>query len=119
MPLSRGSSGAGRSAACPQNWRLGRPAGVYSLLSPREVRALHLLADHGGASVTGRALAARYGFSSHSKVPPALERLRGRGLVDRRDGSGPWYIVDPLFDEWLRRFSPLADRRQIGPPTEE
>jgi hypothetical protein len=84
-----------------------------------EVRALQLLADQGGASVTGRALAARYGFSSHSKVPPALERLRGRGLVDRRDGNGPWYIVDPLFDEWLRRFSPLADRRQIEPPTEE
>ena len=29
-------------------------------------------------------------------------------LVDRRDTS--WYIVDPLFAEWLRRASPLADR---------
>jgi hypothetical protein len=73
-----------------------------------EVRALQLLADRGGATVTSRPLATRYGFSSHSRVRPALERLRARGLVDeRRDG---WYIVDPLFDEWLRRASPLADR---------
>jgi len=73
-----------------------------------EVRALQLLADRGGGTVTSRPLAALYGFSSHSRVRPALERLQGRGLVDRRDGS--WYIVDPLFDEWLRRASPLADR---------
>lgn len=76
-----------------------------------EVRALQLLADQGGDNVTGRAVAARYGFSSHSKVTPALERLRGRGLVERRDESaGEWFIVNPLFDEWLRRFSPLVDR---------
>lgn len=73
-----------------------------------EVRALQLLADRGGDNVTSRPSAALYGFSSHSRVRPALERLRGRGLVDERDGS--WYIVDPLFDEWLRRASPLADR---------
>jgi hypothetical protein len=73
-----------------------------------EVRALQLLADRGGSTVTSRPLAALYGFSSHSRVRPALERLQGRGLVDRRDRS--WYIVDPLFDEWLRRASPLADR---------
>jgi hypothetical protein len=73
-----------------------------------EVRALQLLADRGGGTVTSRPLAVRYGFSSHSRVRPALERLRGRGLVDERDGT--WYIVDPLFDEWLRRASPLADR---------
>jgi hypothetical protein len=35
-------------------------------------------------------------------------RLPGRGLVDERDGSR--YIVDPLFNEWLRRSSPRADR---------
>jgi hypothetical protein len=35
-------------------------------------------------------------------------RLQRRGLVDERDGS--WYIVDPLFAEWLRRASPLVDR---------
>jgi hypothetical protein len=40
---------------------------------------------------------------------PSLERLRGRGIVDRRDAE--WYIVDPLFNEWLRRASPLAERR--------
>jgi hypothetical protein len=72
-----------------------------------EVRALQLLADRGGSGVTGRALAPLYGFSSHSRVVPALRRLRGRGLVDQRDGE--WYIVDPLFNEWLRRASPLAD----------
>jgi hypothetical protein len=73
-----------------------------------EVRALQLLADRGGATVTSRPLAVLYGFSSHSRVRPALVRLQGRGLVDERDGV--WYIVDPLFDEWLRRSSPLADR---------
>jgi hypothetical protein len=73
-----------------------------------EVRALQLLADRGGERVTSRPVAARYGFSSHSRVRPALVRLQGRGLVDER--SGTWYIVDPLFGEWLRRASPLADR---------
>ena len=79
-----------------------------------EVRALQLLADRGGASVTSRPQAARYGFSSHSRVRPALERLQRRGLVDRRDGA--WYIVDPLFNEWLARASPLADRAEAHPP---
>jgi len=72
-----------------------------------EVRALQLLADRGGSNVTSRALAKLYGFSSHSRVRPALARLQGRGLVDRREAG--WYIVDPLFDEWLRRASPLAE----------
>ncbi len=72
-----------------------------------ELRALQLLADRGGGNVTSRELAVLYGFSSHSRVPTALERLRGRGLVDQRaDG---WYVVDPLFGEWLARHSPLAD----------
>jgi DNA-binding GntR family transcriptional regulator len=57
--------------------------------------------------VTSRPLARRYGFSSHTRVPTALARLRGRGLADERDGS--WFVVDPLFNEWLRRTSPLAD----------
>ncbi len=73
-----------------------------------EVRALQLVADRGGATVTSRAVATLYGFSSHSRVPAALERLRRRGLVDRRERT--WYIVDPLFAEWLRRASPLVDR---------
>jgi energy-coupling factor transporter ATP-binding protein EcfA2 len=73
-----------------------------------EVRALQVLADRGGSTITSRPLAVRYGFSSHSRVRPALERLKGRGLVDEREGE--WYIVDPLFNEWLRRASPLADR---------
>jgi hypothetical protein len=73
-----------------------------------EVRALQLLADRGGRTITSRSTAILYGFSSHSRVRPALVRLQGRGIVDERDGV--WYIVDPLFDEWLRRASPLADR---------
>ncbi|MFI5004454.1 MAG: hypothetical protein ACHQE6_05510 [Solirubrobacterales bacterium] len=73
-----------------------------------EVRALQLLADRGGEHITSRPVAVRYGFSSHSRVRPALVRLQRRGLVDRRDSG--WYIVDPLFGEWLRRASPLADR---------
>lgn len=76
-----------------------------------EVRALQLLADRGGEHVTSRPVATRYGFSSHSRVRPALVRLQGRGLVDQRDGV--WYIVDPLFGEWLRRASPLADRSAL------
>jgi hypothetical protein len=73
-----------------------------------EVRALQLLADRGGDNVTSRPAATRYGFSSHSRVRPALERLQRRGLVDQRDAS--WYIVDPLFSEWLNRASPFIDR---------
>ena len=81
-----------------------------------EVRALQLLADRGGNNITSRPVAKRYGFSSHSRVRPALVRLQGRGLVDQRDGS--WYIVDPLFGEWLRRASPLADRPALEAATE-
>ena len=77
-----------------------------------ELRALQLLADRGGGNVTSRELAVLYGFSSHSRVPTALERLRGRGLVDQRaDG---WYVVDPLFGEWLARHSPLRDTRTLA-----
>lgn len=81
-----------------------------------EVRALQLLADRGGDNVTSRPAATRYGFSSHSRVRPALVRLQGRGLVDQR--SGRWYIVDPLFGEWLRRASPLADRPALEAPSQ-
>ena len=72
-----------------------------------EVRALQLLADRGGEHLTSRPVAARYGFSSHARVPTSLQRLQRRGIVDQR--AGTWYIVDPLFNEWLRRASPLAD----------
>jgi DNA-binding GntR family transcriptional regulator len=72
---------------------------------------LQLLADRGGERVSSRPVATRYGFSSHSRVRPALVRLQGRGLVDEREGR--WHIVDPLFGEWLRRASPLADRAPL------
>jgi AAA domain len=72
-----------------------------------EVRALQLLADHGGSRTLGsRRLANLYGFSSHSRIKPAVERLEGRGLVEQKDDA--WQIVDPLFAEWLRRSSALA-----------
>jgi hypothetical protein len=77
-----------------------------------EVRALQLIADSGGDNVTSRPAAARYGFSSHARVKPSLERLRRRGLVEVRDDV--WYIVDPLFGEWLRRASPLAIEQGDG-----
>jgi hypothetical protein len=80
-----------------------------------EVRAVQLLADRGGDNVSSRPTASRYGFSSHSRVRPALERLQRLGLVDVRDDR--WYIVDPLFAEWLRRASPLADRPSV--PTDD
>lgn len=82
-----------------------------------EVRALQLLADRGGDNISSRPVATRYGFSSHSRVRPALERLQRRGLVDQRDGT--WYIVDPLFGEWLRRASPLADRPTLLEPPDD
>jgi hypothetical protein len=73
-----------------------------------EVRALQLLADHGGTrTIASRRLASLYGFSSHSAIKRAAERLQARGLVDQNGDE--WYIVDPLFAEWLRRSSPLAD----------
>jgi len=72
-----------------------------------EVRALQMLADRGGENLTSRPLVTRYGFSSAARVRPTLERLRRRGLID--DRAGTWYIVDPLFAEWLRRASPLSD----------
>jgi hypothetical protein len=78
-----------------------------------ELRALQLLADRGGKRITSREQAALYGFSSHSRVPTSLERLRGRGLVEQRDGT--WEIVDPLFAEWLRRHSPLSTRESPQP----
>jgi hypothetical protein len=82
-----------------------------------EVRALQLLADRGGDNITSRPAATRYGFSSHSRVRPALERLQRRGLVDQRENT--WYIVDPLFGEWLRRASPLADRAPRSEPPDD
>ena len=82
-----------------------------------EVRALQLLADRGGTTVSSRPLASLYGFSSHSRVRPALARLQGRGLVDERGGN--WYIVDPLFDEWLRRSSPLSEAHGSHLPEQE
>jgi len=82
-----------------------------------EVRALQLLADRGGDTINSRPLATLYGFSSHSRVRPAIVRLQGRGLVDQRDGA--WYIVDPLFNEWLRRSSPLADRPLVLAPDDD
>jgi hypothetical protein len=72
-----------------------------------EVRALQMLADRGGQKLTSRPLVARYGFSSAARIKPTLLRLQRRGLIDEH--RGVWRIVDPFFEEWLRRSSPLAD----------
>jgi hypothetical protein len=74
-----------------------------------EERTLFLVADGGGSSPTSRRHVPIYGFTNHTMVVPALERLRRRGLVERR--ARGWSIVDPLFEEWLRRNSPFADSR--------
>ena len=71
-----------------------------------ELRALNLLADRGGATVASRDLATRYGFTSHTMVQGALQRLRRRGLVEQR--GKVWAVVDPFLAGWLRRQSPFA-----------
>ena len=49
-----------------------------------EVRALQLLADRGGDTITSRPLAILFGFSSHSRPSGRFVRLQARGLVDDR-----------------------------------
>lgn len=67
-------------------------------------KALFLVA--GGSSPGSRVAPARYGLSGPDAAKRALERLRGRGVVE---GSGSrWHVVDPLFAEWLRRNDPLS-----------
>jgi hypothetical protein len=73
-----------------------------------EERALFLLAERGGANPTSRQHVALYGFTNHTMIVPALERLRRRGLVERRGRE--WTIVDPLFEAYLRRASPFQSR---------
>jgi hypothetical protein len=70
-----------------------------------EERALFLLAERGGANPTSRQHVGLYGFTNHTMIVPAFERLRRRGLVERRDGE--WTIVDPLLETYLQRHSPF------------
>jgi hypothetical protein len=72
-----------------------------------EERGLFLLAEGGGTTPTSRRHVARYGFTNHTMIVPALERLRRRGLAEQRGRD--WVIVDPLFEAWLRRNSPFAE----------
>ena len=71
-----------------------------------DLRALAVLADHGGEHLTSRVNANLYGFSSHTRLPDACERLYRRGLV--QEVAGAWRLVDPFFEEWLRVTSPFA-----------
>jgi D-serine deaminase-like pyridoxal phosphate-dependent protein len=71
-----------------------------------DLRALSVLADQGGAHLTSRTNATLYGFSSHTRLPDACERLHRRGLVQKVNGA--WQLVDPFFEEWLRVTSPFA-----------
>jgi molybdopterin-guanine dinucleotide biosynthesis protein len=75
-----------------------------------EARALFLLADRDGENMTGRDVVGLYGFRARSVITPALERLRGKGLVERR--AGRWRVVDPFFGGWLQHHSPLALRAE-------
>ncbi len=90
----------------------GEFAATVSLLAAggesetNEERALFLLAERGGGSPTSREHVGLYGFTNHTMIVPALERLRRRGLVEQRDRV--WSIVDPLFAAWLRRNSPFG-----------
>jgi hypothetical protein len=70
-----------------------------------DLRALSVLADQGGQHLTSRANATLYGFSSHTRLPDACERLYKRGLVQQT--SSGWRLVDPFFEEWLRVTSPF------------
>jgi hypothetical protein len=72
-----------------------------------DLRALSVLADQGGEHLTSRASAALYGFSSHTRLPDACERLYRRGLV--QSVKGVWRLVDPFFEEWLRVTSPFSE----------
>ncbi|HSZ13504.1 MAG TPA: ATP-binding protein [Solirubrobacteraceae bacterium] len=71
-----------------------------------DLRALAVLADLGGQHLTSRVNAGLYGFSSHTRLPDACERLYRRGLVQQAAGS--WRLVDPFFEAWLRVTSPFA-----------
>jgi len=71
-----------------------------------DLRALAVLADHGGEHLTSRVNANLYGFSSHTRLPDACARLYRRGLV--QEVAGAWRLVDPFFEEWLRVTSPFA-----------
>lgn len=53
-----------------------------------EIRALQLLADRGGKTISSRPVARLYGFSSHSRVRPALERLQGAGSSSSEAAPG-------------------------------
>jgi hypothetical protein len=70
-----------------------------------EERALFLLAERGGRNPTSREHVGLYGFTNHTLIVPAFERLRRRGLVERRGRE--WVIVDPLFATWLAHNSPF------------
>lgn len=75
-----------------------------------EERALFLLAERRGRAPTSREHAALYGFTNRTMIIPAFERLRRRGIIERRGTE--WRIVDPLFATWLQRNSPfVADQR--------
>jgi hypothetical protein len=71
-----------------------------------DLRALSVLADQGGEHLTSRTNATLYGFSSHTRLPDACDRLHRRGLVQKVRGA--WQLVDPFFEEWLRVTSPFA-----------
>ena len=83
-----------------------------------EVRALQLLADRGGDTVTSRPLAALYGFSSHSRVRPALARLRAAGSSTSATAAGTSSTRSSTSGCGARPRSP-TDRRTQSPRSDE
>jgi hypothetical protein len=72
-----------------------------------ERKALYLLADNPGESLTSGKLAESYGLGSRNAASRAMPRLARRGIVAERNGE--WEILDPFLAEWLRRHSPFGE----------
>jgi DNA polymerase III delta prime subunit len=79
-----------------------------------DAKALFLLTS--GGSVGSELDARRYGLTDEKATRRALERLRGRGIVQTGE-AGRWLIVDPLLEAWLHTQDPLrVESRRVDAP---
>jgi DNA-binding transcriptional ArsR family regulator len=69
-------------------------------------RVLSIVAERPGSEITRDQLH-RHGLRHWSTATRALERLRLRGLVERRDDG--WHACDPFVAEWVRVNSPFGE----------
>src|SRR5205807_2122438 len=81
---------------------------------PEENEAKALFLTAGGGSPSSEGDARRYGLGSTTTARRALDRLRDRGIIQRRGTQ--WVIVDPLLDAWLRRQNPVQIEPAPSPP---